>query len=263
METSLKGKTAIITGSTSGIGYGIAERLAAHGAKIMLNGLGDAERIENTRKTMADTFSTDVFYNGADMTKPDQIKALVDETYQKAGSVDIIVNNAGIQHVEKMEDFPDAKWDAIIAIVLSSSFHMSKHSIPLMRKRKWGRIINLASAHALVASPFKSAYVAAKHGMAGLTKVTALEVAQDNITCNAICPGYVKTPLVENQISDTAKARGISEDAVVKDILLAAQPTKKFTEVEHIGDMAVLLCSESGCNVNGAILPIDGGWTAQ
>lgn len=260
---SLKGKNAVITGSTSGIGQGMAHALAKAGCNVMLNGFGDADEIEKDRAALAQDTGVKVLYNGADMTKPEEIAGLIQQTNTDLGSVDILVNNAGIQFVSKIEEFPTEKWDAIIAINLSSSFHTIRNAVPLMKEQGWGRIINLASAHALVASPFKSAYVAAKHGVAGLTKVIALEVAQDNITCNAICPGYVKTPLVEGQIADTAKARGITEDEVVKDVLLAAQPTKKFTEVEQIGDLACFLASDSAANITGTILPIDGGWTAQ
>lgn len=258
-----QGKNAIITGSTSGIGQGIAKSLAASGANIVVNGFGDADQIEKDRAEIEKEYGVQVLYNGADMTKADQIENLVKQAADKLGSVDIIINNAGIQHVSPIEEFPIEKWDAIIAINLSSAFHMIRAATPLMKEKGWGRIINLASAHALVASPFKSAYVAAKHGIAGLTKTVALELAQHNITCNAICPGYVKTPLVENQIADTAKARGITEEEVVKDVLLAAQPTKKFTETEHIGALTKFLCSDDACNITGAIMPIDGGWTSQ
>ncbi len=261
--TTLKGRSAIITGSTSGIGQGIARFLAQQGADIMLNGFGDAQEIERDRKQMADETGVTVKYNGADMTKPDEIKALVDETRDAFGSVDIIVNNAGIQHVAPIEEFPADKWDAIIAINLSSAFHMMQHAVPVMKEKGWGRIINIASAHALVASPYKSAYVAAKHGIAGLTKVVALETAQDGITVNAICPGYVWTPLVEGQVADTAKSRGISEEEVKRDVLLKAQPTKEFTTVEQIGEVATFLCSDGASNITGTILPVDGGWTAQ
>ncbi len=197
------------------------------------------------------------------MTNPDQIKNLINETKSKLGSVDIIVNNAGVQHVAPIDEFPPEKWDLIIAINLTSAFHMTRHALPHMKAAGWGRIINLASAHALVASPFKSAYVAAKHGLAGMTKSVALEVAENNITVNAICPGYVKTPLVENQITDTAKARGLTEEQVIKDVILGAQPTKKFTTVEQIGDMAVFLCSPSADNITGTMLQIDGGWVSK
>ncbi len=259
----LTGKTAIITGSTSGIGLGIAGTLAKAGAHIMLNGFGDADEIEALRADMESACNVKVRYNGADMTQPDQIDALVAETAAELGGVDIIVNNAGIQHVCPVDEFPAEKWDAIIAINLSSAFHMIRHAVPHMKDKGWGRIINIASAHALVASPYKSAYVAAKHGVAGLTKTVALELAQENITCNAICPGYVKTPLVENQIADTARARGITEEEVVRDVMLAAQPTKKFTETAHLGALAVFLCGDDACNITGTMLPVEGGWTAQ
>ncbi len=259
----LKGKTAIITGSTSGIGQGMAYALAKQGANIMLNGLGDAAQIETERAKMEKEMGSKILFNGADMTKPDQIEALIKETKSKFGSVDIIVNNAGIQHVAPVEEFPPEKWDLIIAINLTSAFHMTRHAVPLMKAGGWGRIINLASAHALVASPFKSAYVAAKHGLAGFTKAIALEVAENNITVNAICPGYVKTPLVEGQIADTAKARNMTPEQVVKDVILGAQPTKKFTTVEQIGDLAVFLCSPAGENITGTMLQIDGGWVAK
>lgn len=258
-----KGKTAIITGSTSGIGEGVAKALAAEGCNIMLNGFGDADAIEKSRAAMADEFGVKVAYNGADMTKPDQIADLVTATKKEFGSVDIVVNNAGIQHVAPVDEFPVEKWDQIIAINLSSSFHMIRNAVPHMKEAGWGRVINIASAHALVASPYKSAYVAAKHGIAGLTKVTALELAQQQITCNAICPAYVLTPLVENQIGDTAKARGISEEEVRRDVLLAAQPTKEFTTIEDVGAMAVFLASDAAKNITGSLYSIDGGWTAQ
>ncbi len=260
---SLSGKNAVITGSTSGIGQGMARALANAGCNIMLNGFGDADEIEADRAALAQEAGVKVLYNGADMTKPEEIDGLIQQTNADLGSVDILINNAGIQYVSKIEEFPIEKWDAIIAINLSASFHTIRAATPLMKEQGWGRIINLASAHALVASPFKSAYVAAKHGVAGLVKVVALELAQDNITCNAICPGYVKTPLVEGQIADTAKARGISEEEVVKNVLLAAQPTKKFTQIEDIGALAVFLSSDAAENINGSIIPIDGGWTAQ
>ncbi len=260
---ALTGKTAIITGSTSGIGKGIADSLAAQGCNIVLNGLGDQAAIEKDRAAMEKKYGVRVLYHGADMTKPDQIADLVTKTVQMLGGVDIVVNNAGIQYVCPVDEYPTEKWDTIIAINLSASFHMIRLCLPHMKKAGWGRVINLASAHALVASPFKSAYVAAKHGIAGLTKVVALEVAQQNITCNAICPGYVKTPLVENQIADTAKARGITEDDVINNVMLAAQPTKKFTKIDQLGDLAIFLCSDAAANITGVMLPVDGGWTAQ
>ncbi len=258
----LKGKTAIVTGSTSGIGQGMAHALAKAGCNIVLNGFGDADAIEKDRAALEKDAGVKVLYNGADMTKPDQIEAMIKEAKSKFGSVDIIVNNAGVQHVAPVDEFPPEKWDQIIAINLTSAFHMTRLAVPHMKEAGWGRIINLASAHALVASPFKSAYVAAKHGIAGLTKTVALEVAQQNITCNAICPGYVKTPLVDKQIGDQAKARGISEEDVVKNVILGAQPTKQFTTVEDVGALCVFLCSDSAKNITGSILPIDGGWTA-
>lgn len=258
----LQGKTAIVTGSTSGIGQGMAHALAKAGCNVMLNGLGDAAAIETVRAAMAQETGSNILFNSADMTKPDQIESMVAQTKEKFGSVDIIVNNAGVQHVAPIDEFPPEKWDLIIAINLTSAFHMTRFALPHMKAAGWGRIINLASAHALVASPYKSAYVAAKHGIAGLTKAVALETAQQNITVNAICPGYVQTPLVDKQIGDQAKARGISEDDVIKNVILGVQPTKKFTTVEQIGDLAVFLCSGSAQNITGAVLPVDGGWTA-
>lgn len=260
---SLKGKTAIVTGSTSGIGRGMAEALAAAGCDIVLNGFGDSAAIEQQRREMEQKHRVRVLFDGADMRDPAQIEALAAAAAEKLGGIDIVVNNAGIQHVSPVDEFPPEKWDAIIAINLSAAFHMIRCTLPYMKQAGWGRIVNLASAHALVASPFKSAYCAAKHGLAGLTKVVALETAQQNITCNAICPGYVKTPLVENQIADTAKARGISEDEVVRNVILGAQPTKKFTTTEDIGAFVVFLCSDAAANITGTLLPIDGGWTAQ
>jgi 3-hydroxybutyrate dehydrogenase len=255
-------KAAIVTGSTSGIGLGMAEALCKSGVNVMLNGFGDAGEIEATRSRLARESNVEVGYNGADMTKPAEIEALYKAAEAQFGQVDIIVNNAGIQHVAPVEEFPPEKWDAIIAINLSSAFHLTRHAIPAMKARQWGRVINLASAHALVASPFKSAYVAAKHGIAGFTKTIALEVARDGITVNAICPGYVLTPLVAKQIPDQAKTRGISEDEVIK-VLLASQPTGRFVTVEEIGALAVFLCSDGAASITGSILASDGGWTAQ
>lgn len=259
----LKGKTALITGSTSGIGQGMAHALAQAGCNIMLNGFGDSAQIEKDRAALEKSAGVKVLYHGADMTKPDQIEDLVNKTVSGLGSLDIVVNNAGIQFVSPVEDFPPEKWDAIIAINLSSAFHITRLAVPHMKKGGWGRIVNLASAHALVASPFKSAYVAAKHGIAGFTKSVALELAESNITCNAICPGYVKTELVENQIADTAKARGISEQQVISDVILGAQPTKKFTTIDQIGQLCVFLCSDGAENITGSMIPVDGGWTAK
>ena len=259
----VSGKTALVTGSTSGIGLGIATKLASEGANIVLNGFGDAAAIEKIRSDLARQHNVGVIYNGADMTKPAQIADMMKAAAQEFGGVDILVNNAGIQHVSPIEEFPIEKWDAIIAINLSASFHTVRLAVPGMKKKGWGRIVNIASAHALVASPFKAAYVAAKHGIAGLTKTVALEVAQHGITINAICPGYVRTPLVEKQIPDTAKARGISEEAVVRDVILAAQPTKHFVQVDEVAALTKFLCSDEAASITGALLPIDGGWTAQ
>ncbi len=254
---------AIITGSTSGIGLGIAEAFAADGMNIMINGFGDADEIEANRARLEKDHGATVKYNGADMTKPEEIRALIDETRAAFGQVDILVNNAGIQHVAPLEEFPDGKWDAIIAINLSSAFHTSKAVFREMKDRGFGRIINIASAHGLVASPFKSAYVAAKHGIVGMTKTLALEGAEYGVTVNAICPGYVKTPLVEKQIPDTAKARGMSEEEVVQKVILDTQPTKKFVELAEIGALATFLCSRNASSITGAALQIDGGWVAK
>ena len=258
----LKGKTALVTGSTSGIGLGIARRLAAEGANIVLNGFGSPVEIQRLQDELKSKSKTAVAYDPADMTKPAEIVAMVKKAIAEFGAVDVLVNNAGIQHVAPVDEFPVDKWDAIIAINLSSAFHATRAALPAMKKKRWGRVVNIASAHALVASPFKSAYVAAKHGIAGFTKTLALEVAQQGITANAICPGYVRTPLVEKQIPDQAKARGISEEEVVRDVILAAQPTKQFVKVEEVADLAAFLCSDSAASITGAILSIDGGWTA-
>ncbi|MBX9942627.1 MAG: 3-hydroxybutyrate dehydrogenase [Reyranella sp.] len=259
----LHGKTAIVTGSTSGIGLGIAEALARAGAGVVLNGFGDATQIEKTRAELAQRTGSMVVYSPADMGKPKAIEQMVRQTVDAFGAVDIMVNNAGIQHVAPIDEFPDEKWEAILAINLSSAFHATKLVLPQMRRKGWGRIINVASAHALVASPYKAAYVAAKHGVLGLTKVTALETAEDGITCNAICPGYVRTPLVEKQIDDQAKAHGISRDKVISDVLLQRQPNKRFVEVAELAALALFLCTDSGASVTGVALPMDGGWTAQ
>jgi 3-hydroxybutyrate dehydrogenase len=262
-DAMFKGKTALITGSTSGIGLGIATRLAAEGANIVLNGLGDAKEIEQLRSQLASRYGTSVAYDAADMSKPEFIVKMVQGAIAEFGTVDILVNNAGIQHVAPVDDFPPARWDAILAINLSAAFHTVRAALPAMKQKGWGRIVNIASAHALVASPFKSAYVAAKHGIAGFTKTVALEVAEQGITVNAVCPGYVLTPLVEKQIPDTAKARGISREAVIRDVLLAAQPTKKFVTVEEVAALTVFLCTNEAASITGAVLPVEGGWTAH
>jgi 3-hydroxybutyrate dehydrogenase len=254
---------AIVTGSTSGIGEGIATAFAAEGWNVMLNGFGDAGEIEALRAGLEEKYGVKVLYNGADMTKPEEIRSLIEQAEASFGQVDVLVNNAGIQHVSPIEEFPDAKWDAIIAINLSSAFHTIKAVMAGMKQRGFGRIINIASAHGLVASPFKSAYVAAKHGIVGLTKTIALEGAEYGVTSNAICPGYVKTPLVEKQIPDTAKARGMTEEEVIEKVILAAQPTKQFVTVEQIAALAVFLCSENAAQITGAAHQIDGGWVAH
>ncbi len=258
---SLSGKTALITGSTSGIGLGIAKGFAAQGINIIMNGFGDSDVIEKERLSL-EACGIKAIYHGADMTKPDEIVSMIEAAEDEFGSIDILVNNAGIQHVAPIEEFPPEKWDDILAISLSSAFHTTRLAISGMKKSGWGRVINICSAHGLVASPYKSAYVAAKHGLLGFTKTVALEVAQDNITCNAICSGYVFTPLVEAQVADTAKARGITEEEVVRDVLLAAQWTKKFVTVEQIAEIALFLCSGAAENITGTDLKVDGGWTA-
>ena len=258
----LAGKSAIVTGSTSGIGLGIAKAFAREGADILINGFGDAAEIEQTRR-MLETFGGKAVYSGADMSKPEAILGMIELAREALGKVDILINNAGIQFVSPIEDFPPAKWDAIIAINLSSAFHASRAVFGEMKARKWGRIINVASAHALVASPFKSAYVAAKHGQLGLTKVLALEGAEFGITANAICPGYVWTPLVEKQIADQAKAHNISKERVISEVLLKDTPTKKFTTVDELAALAVFLVSEAAASLTGQALAVDGAWTAH
>jgi 3-hydroxybutyrate dehydrogenase len=259
----LKGKVSLITGSTSGIGLGIARALAGAGSAIVLNGFGKPEEIAATQENVAKDYGVQVDYSGADMSNPASIAEMIETTLRKFGRLDILVNNAGIQHVAPLQEFPLAKWDAIIAINLSSAFHTTRLSLPNMIANKWGRIINIASAHGLVGSAYKSAYVAAKHGILGLTKVTALEVAEAGITCNAICPGYVYTPLVEAQIEGQAKAHGIPREQVIREVLLAQQPNKRFATVEEIGALTVFLASEAAASITGAALPVDGGWTAH
>lgn len=259
----LQGKAAIVTGSTSGIGLGIAQAFAAAGAHVVLNGFGKAEDIEKIRSELSSKHNLEAMYSPADMTKPPEIRAMVETAGKKFGAVDILVNNAGIQHVEAIESFPPEKWDQIIAINLSAAFHTMSAAIPGMKARGWGRIINIASAHGLVASPFKSAYVASKHGIVGLTKTAALETAENGITVNAICPGYVLTPLVQKQIPETAQARGISEEEVIKTVILHAQPTHTFVGVDEVAALALFLCSKGATSITGASLSIDGGWTAE
>ncbi len=257
------GKNAIVTGSTSGIGLAIATELANRGINIMLNGFGDPQQIEEARKTVSKGADVRVDYSNADVTDPMQVKQMIDQASDAFGSVDIVVNNAGIQHVSPIESFDPAKWDAVIAVNLSSAFHTTRLTMGEMKARNWGRIVNIASAHALVASPYKSAYVAAKHGLLGLTKTIALEGAEFGVTANAICPGYVLTPLVAQQIPATAKARGITEEQVKTDVLLSAQPTRQFVQAEQIANLAAYLCSDAAASITGAALPIDGGWTAH
>jgi 3-hydroxybutyrate dehydrogenase len=263
MDLNLKGHAAVVTGSTSGIGMALAKALASEGVDVVLNGLGDPAAIEKERANMAAQYGVRVLYHAADMTKPDEIADMVSYAQRELGRLDILVNNAGVQHVSPVEDFPIDWWDRIIAINLSATFHAVRAAVPIMKRQGRGRIVNIASAHALVASPFKSAYVAAKHGIAGFTKTIALEVATVGITVNAICPGYVKTPLVEAQIGDQAKARNMSEEAVMRDVILAAQPTKQFVGTDQLGGLLLYLASDLGASANGAILSVDGGWTAQ
>ncbi len=259
----LAGKVSLVTGSTSGIGLGIARALAEAGSAVVLNGFGAAAEISGTRDQMAVDFGVRVSYSPADMTKPEAIAEMIANTLGQHGRLDVLVNNAGIQFVAPLDQFPVDKWDAILSINLSSSFHTMRLALPAMRQNGFGRIINIASAHGLVASPFKAAYVAAKHGIVGLTKVAALETAEQGITCNAICPGYVYTPLVEAQIDGQAKAHGISREQVIHDVLLAQQPNKRFATVEELGALTVFLASDAAASITGVALPVDGGWTAH
>ena len=258
----LKSRNAVVTGSTSGIGLAIARALAKEGANVMINGFGEAAAIETERAGIEADFGVKAVYSSADMTKPAEIAAMIKDAETKLGSVDILVNNAGIQFVSPIEEFPIEKWDQIIAINLSSAFHAIRAAVPGMKARKWGRIINTASAHSLVASPFKAAYVTAKHGVAGLNKTVALELATFGVTSNCISPGYVWTPLVEKQIPDTMKARNMTKEQVINDVLLTAQPTKQFVTVDQVAALAVYLCSDAASQITGANISMDGGWTA-
>jgi 3-hydroxybutyrate dehydrogenase len=259
---TLAGKVALVTGSTSGIGLACARALAAEGAAVMLNGFGEADEIAAARAELEAASGARAAYSPADMSKPDEIAAMVAACAAELGPVDILVNNAGIQHVAPIEEFPPEKWDAILAINLSSAFHTIRAVLPGMKARRWGRIVNTASAHSLVASPYKSAYVAAKHGLAGLTKAVALEAAKDGVTVNCVSPGYVWTPLVERQIPDTMAARGLTREQVMADVLLASQPTKAFVTVEQVASLVLHLCREESASITGANLSMDGGWTA-
>lgn len=259
----LKGKTALITGSTSGIGLGFAKALAAEGAQVMINGFGDQAAIDDHVAKLTAMSGESALHSPADMTKPDEIRAMVADCTEKLGTPDILINNAGIQHVAPVDEFPDDKWDAILAIILSSAFHTTKAALPGMKAKAWGRVINTGSMHSLVASPYKSAYNAAKHGLSGFTKTIALEVATQGITVNCICPGYVWTPLVEGQIPDTMKTRNLTRDQVISDVLLANQPQKQFVQVEQLAALALFLCRDEASAITGANLSVDGGWTAQ
>jgi 3-hydroxybutyrate dehydrogenase len=259
----LKNKVALITGSTSGIGLGIARALASAGCQVMMHGLGDPAEIEALRKKLADDTGVRVGSNDADLRDPAGVARLVAATEKQLGPVEILINNAGIQFVSPVEDFPPERWQEIQNLNLNASFHAIRAVVPSMKQRQWGRIINVVSAHGLVASPFKSAYVAAKHGQVGLTKSVALELAEAGITCNAICPGYVRTPLVENQIDAQAAAHGLPRERVIRDVILAAQPTRRFIEVEEVAALALFLCSEQARSITGSAIPIDGGWTAR
>ncbi len=260
---SLAGKTALITGSTSGIGLAYAKTLAGEGANVVINGFGDKDAIEKERVGLEAISGARALYSGHDLTKVDQIEAMMAEAAAAFGGVDILINNAGVQHVAPVEEFPIDKWDLIIALNLNSAFHTSRLAIPYMKSKKWGRIIQTASAHSLTASPFKSAYVTAKHGLAGFTKTLALELATFGVTANCISPGYVWTPLVEAQIPDTMKARGMTREQVMNDVLLAGQPTKQFVTSEQVAAIALFLCGDAASNITGANISVDGGWTAQ
>ena len=263
MSIDLSGKTALITGSTSGIGLGYAHALADAGAAVMINGFGDAAAIDAMVADLGKINGGKAAYHGADMTRPEEIRAMVAACADKLGGPDILINNAGIQHVAPVDEFPEDKWDAVLAIILSSAFHATKAALPAMKAKGWGRIINTGSMHSLVASPYKAAYNAAKHGIAGLTKTVALEVATQGITVNCICPGYVWTPLVEGQIPDTMKARGLTYDQVIDQVLLDKQPQKQFVQIDQLAAFALFLCGDAASAITGANLSMDGGWTAQ
>jgi len=263
MSTDLKGKVALVTGSTSGIGLAMATRFAKSGANVVINGFGDADAIEKERSNLEKTYGVKAWYNGADLSKPDGVRGMVDDAVAKAGSVDILVNNAGIQHTAPIDQFPQDKWDLIIALMLTAPFVATQKVIPVMRKKNWGRIINISSVHGLVASEQKAAYVSAKHGLIGLTKVTALDTARDKITCNAICPGWVLTPLVQQQIDAIAAKDKISNDEAKAKLLLAKEPSGEFTTAEEIAELALFLCSDAAHNMRGSAFSNDGGWSAQ
>lgn len=262
-DRPLAGRLAVVTGSTGGIGLGIARALAGAGADIVLNGLGDEAEIERTRAGLAEAAGVAVGYVAADLSRPADAAALLARAEAEHGGVEILVNNAGIQHVAPLEEFPPERWDAILALNLSGAFHTIRAAVPGMKARRRGRIVNVASAHALVASPFKAAYVAAKHGLLGLTKVAALELGEHGITANAVCPGYVWTPLVERQIAEQAAAHGIPREQVVRDVLLKKHPNKRFATVEELGALVAFLCTDAAASITGAALPVDGGWTAE
>jgi 3-hydroxybutyrate dehydrogenase len=259
----LKGKSAVITGSTSGIGLGLACALAEKGVNILLNGLGEPDEIRSAKERVEDNPGVKVSYSPADLRIPGEIAGMIEQAHDEFSSVDILINNAGLQHVAPIEEFPPGKWEEIIAVMLSAPFYTIRAALPIMRKQPWGRIINTASVHSLVASPFKAAYVSAKHGLSGLIKTVALELAETSITINGIAPGYVETPLVSGQIADTATARGITEEEVITDVMLHAQPSKRLVTIEEISALALFLCRDEAGSINGITLPIDGGWTAQ